>query len=75
MRAATPAAFSGSGDCSPGGVNGYQTVDWTDDRKENDNPRNGYRAAKGPISIQCHDATTDILFRNIRIGELLVEKK
>ena len=30
-------------------VNGYQTVDWTDDRKENDNPRNGYRAAKGPL--------------------------
>ena len=51
-------------------VNGYQTVDWTDDRKENDNPRMGYRAAKGPISIQGHDPTTDILFRNIRIVEL-----
>jgi hypothetical protein len=51
-------------------VNGYQTVDWTDDRKENDNPRNGYRAAKGPLSIQGHDPTTDLLFRNIRIAEL-----
>ncbi len=51
-------------------VNGYQTVDWTDDRKENDNPRQGYRGAKGPISIQGHDPTTDILFRNIRIAEL-----
>lgn len=51
-------------------VNGYQTVDWTDDRKENDNPRQGYRSAKGPISIQGHDPTTDILFRNIRIAEL-----
>jgi hypothetical protein len=51
-------------------VNGYQTVDWTDERKENDNPRNGYRAAKGPISLQGHDPTTDILFRNIRIAEL-----
>ncbi|VTR95407.1 Secreted glycosyl hydrolase OS=uncultured planctomycete GN=HGMM_F11G08C09 PE=4 SV=1: DUF1080 [Gemmata massiliana] len=51
-------------------VNGYQTVDWTDDRKESDNPRQGYRAAKGPLSIQGHDATTDILFRNIRIAEL-----
>lgn len=50
-------------------VNGYQTVDWTDDRKENDNPRQGYRAAKGPLSIQGHDPTTDILFRNIRVGE------
>jgi len=56
-------------------VNGYQTVDWTDDRKENDNPRNGFRAAKGPISLQGHDPTTDLLFRNIRIAELGGEKK
>lgn len=49
-------------------VNGYQTVDWTDDRKDNDNPRTGYRAAKGPLSLQGHDPTTDILFRNIRIA-------
>jgi hypothetical protein len=51
-------------------VNGYQTVDWIDDRKDNENPRNGFRAAKGPISIQGHDPTTDILFRNIRIEEM-----
>lgn len=51
-------------------VNGYQTVDWTDDRKEDENPRKGFRAAKGPISLQGHDPTTDILFRNIRIAEL-----
>jgi len=51
-------------------VNGYQTVDWTDDRKENDNPRQGFRAAKGPLSIQGHDPTTDLLFRNIRVAEL-----
>jgi hypothetical protein len=56
-------------------VNGYQTVDWTDDRKENDNPRNGYRAAAGHISIQGHDPTTDLSFRNIRIVELGKEKK
>ncbi|MBY0459813.1 MAG: DUF1080 domain-containing protein [Gemmataceae bacterium] len=56
-------------------VNGYQTVDWTDDRKEHENPRNGFRAAKGPISIQGHDPTTDILFRNIRIVELPAGKK
>ena len=49
-------------------VNGYQTVDWTDDRRPNDNPRKGYRAAKGPLSIQGHDPTTDLLFRNIRIA-------
>ena len=51
-------------------VNGYQTVDWTDDRKPNDNPRNGLRTAKGHLSIQGHDPTTDLLFRNIRIAEL-----
>jgi hypothetical protein len=51
-------------------VNGYQTVDWTDERKANDNPRQGYRATKGPLSIQGHDKTTDLLFRNIRIAEL-----
>jgi hypothetical protein len=51
-------------------VNGYQTVDWTDDRKENDNPRQGFRAAKGPLSIQGHDPTTNLIFRNIRIAEL-----
>ncbi len=55
-------------------VNGYQTVDWTDDRKDNDNPRQGYRAAKGPLSIQGHDPTTDLLFRNIRIAELPAKK-
>ena len=51
-------------------VNGYQTVDWTDDRKAEENARKGYRAGKGHISIQGHDPTTDILFRNIRIAEL-----
>ena len=52
-------------------VNGYQTVDWTDDRKANENPRQGYRAAKGPLSIQGHDPTTDLLFRNIRIARVV----
>ena len=28
-------------------MNGYQTVDWTDDRKPADNPRQGLRTAKG----------------------------
>jgi hypothetical protein len=51
-------------------VNGYQTADWTDERKPNDNPRNGLRTAKGHLSIQGHDPTTDLLFRNIRIAEL-----
>jgi hypothetical protein len=55
-------------------VNGYQTVDWTDDRPADDNPRKGSKTGAGHISIQGHDPTTDLLFRNIRIAEL-PEKK
>lgn len=51
-------------------VNGVQAVDWTDTRKPSDNARTGYRAEKGHISFQGHDPTTDLNFRNIRIGEL-----
>lgn len=51
-------------------VNGIQQVDWTDHRAPADNARNGYRQAKGPISLQGHDPTTDLSFRGFRIAEL-----
>jgi len=51
-------------------VNGYQAVDWTDDRKEADNARQGFKKSKGALSIQGHDPTTDLSFRNIRIQSL-----
>jgi len=51
-------------------VDGMQTVDWYDNRPPNDNARNGYRAAAGHISLQGHDPTTNLSFRNIRIAEL-----
>ena len=51
-------------------VNGMQVTDWTDNRPLKDNARNGCRLEKGPISLQGHDATTDLSFRNIRIAEL-----
>ena len=51
-------------------VNGYQVTDWTDDRKESDNARQGFKKGKGTISIQGHDPTTDLSFRNIRIQSL-----
>lgn len=51
-------------------VNGYQTVDWIDDRKASDNPRQGLRTAPGHLSIQGHDPTTDLLFRRIRVADL-----
>lgn len=51
-------------------VNGYQVTDWTDERKPNDNPRQGLRTEPGTIQIQGHDPTTDLSFRNLRIAEL-----
>lgn len=51
-------------------VNGYQTVDWTDERPPDDNPRKGTKTGKGPISLQGHDPTTNLSFRNMRIAEL-----
>jgi hypothetical protein len=44
-------------------VNGYQTVDFTDDR-------NGANTGPGPVSLQGHDPTTDLSFRNIRVADL-----
>jgi hypothetical protein len=51
-------------------VNGVQVVDWTDNRPAADNARNGYRAEKGPLSLQGHDPTTDLSFRNLRVADL-----
>lgn len=51
-------------------VNGVQQVDWTDNRAAADNARQGHRAAAGALSIQGHDPTTDLSFRNLRIVEL-----
>ncbi|HLJ97335.1 MAG TPA: DUF1080 domain-containing protein [Gemmataceae bacterium] len=50
-------------------VNGIQMVDWTDNRPPSENARNGCKLGKGPISLQGHDPTTDLNFRNIRLGE------
>lgn len=52
-------------------VNGYQVVDWVDDRAPHENPRNGLRLEPGTIMIQGHDPTTDISFRNLQISELV----
>lgn len=51
-------------------VNGYQVSDWTDRREPDENPRRGLRREPGTLSLQGHDPTTDILFRNIRAAEL-----
>lgn len=51
-------------------VNGYCVSDWADDRKPDENPRCGRRDAAGHISLQGHDETTDVSFRNLRAVEL-----
>jgi hypothetical protein len=56
-------------------VNGVQATDWTDDRPLADNARKGCHLEKGPISLQGHDATTDLSFRNIRIFDLTPAKE
>ncbi|MBX7104545.1 MAG: DUF1080 domain-containing protein [Gemmataceae bacterium] len=51
-------------------VDGWMTCDWTDERAPNENARQGYRAMAGAISLQGHDPTTDVSFRNLRAREL-----
>jgi hypothetical protein len=51
-------------------INGIQASDYTDDRPPKDNAREGYRAKPGVVSLQGHDPTTDLSFRNLRITEL-----
>jgi len=51
-------------------VNGILVTDWTDTRPANDNARQGSKTGKGHISLQGHDPTTDLSFRNFRIAEL-----
>ena len=49
-------------------VNGYQVADWNDGREPNENPREGKRLTAGHLSLQGHDETTDVDFRNLRIA-------
>jgi hypothetical protein len=48
-------------------VNGYQTADHTDEKKKAASARNGRKDEKGVISVQGHDPTTDLSFRNIKV--------
>ncbi|MDB4732961.1 DUF1080 domain-containing protein [Planctomicrobium sp.] len=50
-------------------VDGYQVVDWLDERKADPNPRRGLRLEGGHISIQGHDPTTDLSFKNLNFAE------
>lgn len=50
-------------------VDGYQVVDWEDTRAPDENPRKGKRLEGGHISLQGHDPTTDVQFRQLFIAE------
>lgn len=51
-------------------VNGYPVVDWTDERPAQENPREGLRLEGGHFSLQGHDPTTDLDFRNLKLIHL-----
>jgi len=51
-------------------VNGYPVVDWEDTREPNENPRRGLRLDAGHISLQGHDPTTDLQFKNLRLAPI-----
>jgi hypothetical protein len=55
-------------------VNGVQVTDWFDNRPRSDNARIGCKLDAGHISIQGHDPTTNLSFRNLRIAELPAAK-
>ena len=59
-----------SGDHMATWINGYQVSDWTDTRPPHENPRQGLRRAAGTLTIQGHDATTDLQFRKLRTAEM-----
>jgi hypothetical protein len=48
-------------------VNG---ADFFDNGSKSDNARTGCKLEAGHISIQGHDPTTDLSFKNIRVAEL-----
>ena len=53
-----------------GWVNGLQVTDFEDTRPADANPRKGQRLEAGPFSLQGHDPTTNLSFRNMRIVSL-----
>jgi hypothetical protein len=56
-------------------VDGFPVTDWTDERAPDENPRKGLRTAAGHFSLQGHDPTTDLSFRNLRVAPLPSPRK
>ena len=51
-------------------VEGYPVVAWTDERTPDENPRRGLRTEAGHFSLQGHDPTTDLHFRDLKVAPL-----
>lgn len=51
-------------------VNGWQVMNWQDQRPNDPNPRKGRRLEAGHLSLQGHDATTSIDFKSIEVHKL-----
>jgi hypothetical protein len=51
-------------------INGMQVANFDDTREEGMDARKQARLAAGPISLQAHDPTTNLDFKNIRISPL-----
>jgi Domain of Unknown Function (DUF1080) len=51
-------------------VNGIMTAEFEDDRPADPNPRKGTRLEAGPIAIQGHDSTTDVIFHSVKVSTL-----
>lgn len=51
-------------------VNGVQVVDFSDARKKDVNPRRGLRTDPGPIAIQGHDPSTEVVYHSMTISPL-----
>jgi hypothetical protein len=52
-------------------VNGYQVVDWRDERADNPNPRQGRSLQAGHFSLQGHDPGTDVDFQSVDVHEFV----
>jgi hypothetical protein len=51
-------------------INGIQTADWDDPRPPGNNARRQARLVPGVLSLQAHDPTTNLDFKDIRAAEL-----
>ena len=51
-------------------INGYPVSDFEDERPEGTNARQQARLQEGTVSLQAHDPTTNLDFKNLRIAAL-----